>query len=106
MCEAVTRLGIASVTLALPDIFMILSAASEAAEPMEYGRILGEEDFARIKRLRHKALVERVMAKHGLKSVRKHDKLLAAAHEEADEALAKQVRIFILINPAPEQLLI
>lgn len=63
-----------------------------AQEPfLEYGRILTEEDFARIHKLRHKKMVEAVMRKHGLKSAAKRERLLAEAEEEADEAMAEQV---------------
>ncbi|CAL8470003.1 g9545 [Coccomyxa elongata] len=61
-----------------------------AAEPLEYGRILTEEDFDRIRELRHRKMVEGVMRKHGLKSASKRERLLAEAEDEADEALAEQ----------------
>ena len=60
-------------------------------EPLEYGRILTEEDFARIHELRHRKMVDAVMRKHGLKSAAKRERLLASAQEEADEAMAEQV---------------
>ncbi len=65
-------------------------ADGAAGVPLEYGRILSGEDFARIKELRHKALVTAAMRKHGLKSASKRGRLLAAAEDEADEALAAQ----------------
>jgi hypothetical protein len=58
---------------------------------MEYERILTEEDFARIRELRHKKMVGELMRKHGLKSSSKRDRYLAAAQDEADEAIDKQV---------------
>lgn len=58
---------------------------------MEYGRILTEEDFERIRKLRHQRMVEAVMKKHGLKSASKRDRLLAEAEEQAEEALTEQV---------------
>ena len=61
-------------------------------EPLEYGRILTEEDFDRIRELRHRKMVEGVMRKHGLKSASKRERLLAEAEDEADEALAEQAR--------------
>ncbi len=59
--------------------------------PLEYERILTEEDFARIRELRHKKMVNQLMRKHGLKSSSKRERYLAAAQDEADEALEKQV---------------
>ena len=59
--------------------------------PLEHGRILSGEDFARMRELRHKAMVAAAMRKHGLKSASKRGRLLAAAEEEAEEALAAQV---------------
>lgn len=59
--------------------------------PLEYERILDEDDFARIRQLRHKKMVADLMRKHGLKSAAKRQRLLAAAEDEADEALDKQV---------------
>ena len=58
---------------------------------MEYGKILTEEDFERIHKLRHRKMVEAVMKKHGLKSASKRDRLLTEAEEEAEEALTEQV---------------
>lgn len=45
----------------------------------------------RLRELRHKKLVEELMCKHGLKSAAKRERLLAAAQDEADEALEKLV---------------
>ena len=61
-------------------------------EPLEYGRILTQEDFARIHDLRRRKMVEGVMRKHGLKSAAKRERLLAEAEDEADEAMAEQAR--------------
>ncbi len=58
---------------------------------MEYGKILTEEDFERIRKLRHRKMVEAVMKKHGLKSASKRERLLTEAEEEAEEALTEQV---------------
>ncbi|KAK9834281.1 hypothetical protein WJX81_003203 [Elliptochloris bilobata] len=66
------------------------SGADGAGVPLEHGRILSAEDFARMRELRHKAMVSAAMRKHGLKSASKRGRLLAAAEEEADEALAAQ----------------
>ena len=60
---------------------------------LEYGRILTEEDFERIRKLRHRKMVDAVMKKHGLKSASKRDRLLAEAEEEAEEALTEQVSL-------------
>ena len=54
---------------------------------LEYGKILTEEDFDHIRKLRHRKMVDAVMKKHGLKSALKRDRLLAEAEEEAEEAL-------------------
>lgn len=59
--------------------------------PLEYGRILTEEDFERIRKLRHRKMVEAVMRKHGLKSAAKRERLMAEAEDEAEEAMAEQV---------------
>lgn len=56
--------------------------------PLEWGRILTEEDFETIRQLKHKRLVTEAMAKHGLKSASKRAKALEAAEEEAEELLA------------------
>uniref|UniRef100_A0A7R9V1A5 Protein SDA1 n=2 Tax=Chlamydomonas euryale TaxID=1486919 RepID=A0A7R9V1A5_9CHLO len=58
-----------------------------AAENLEATDFLTEEDFARIKRLRQKQLVETAMAKHGLKRLTKakQRRILEAAEEEAAE---------------------
>ena len=60
-------------------------------EFMEYGKILTEEDFERIRKLRHRKMVEAVMKKHGLKSASKRERLLTEAEEEAEEAIIEQV---------------
>ncbi|EIE25800.1 SDA1-domain-containing protein [Coccomyxa subellipsoidea C-169] len=65
---------------------------AEEGDPLEYGRILTEEDFERIRELRHRKMVEGVMRKHGLKSASKRERLLAEAEDEADEAMAEQAR--------------
>ena len=50
-----------------------------------------EDDFAQIRELRHQKLVDELMRKHGLKSAAKRERLLAAAQDEAEEALEKLV---------------
>lgn len=69
-------------------------------EFLEYGKILTEKDFERIRTLRHRKMVEAVMKKHGLKSASKRDRLLAEAEEEAEEALIEQVPFFAPCAPA------
>ena len=59
----------------------------EVAAPLEYGRFLTVEDFSRIRELRQQQLVDAAMAKHGLKSAAKRARLLAAAQDDAEEAL-------------------
>ena len=71
---------------------------SDDSIPLEYQRILTEEDFERIRELRHKKMVTSLMQKHGLKSAAKRERLLAAAEEEAEENLDAQVRLFIYIS--------
>lgn len=71
-------------------------------EFLEYGKILTEEDFERIKKLRHRKMVEAVMKKHGLKSASKRDRMLAEAEEEAEEALTEKV-LLRLHQPSPHQ---
>lgn len=66
--------------------------AEHSPVPLEYERILDEDDFARIRELRHEKMVKELMGKHGLKSTAKRERLLAAAQDEADEALDKRVR--------------
>ena len=61
--------------------------------PLEYERILDEADFARIRELRQEKMVKDLMRKHGLKSAAKQERLLAAAEDEAEEALDRKVRI-------------
>jgi hypothetical protein len=60
-------------------------------EFLEYGRILTEEDFEHIWKLRHQRMVDAVMKKHGLKSASKRDRLQAETEEQAEEALMEQV---------------
>lgn len=68
------------------------STGTDSADiPLEYERILTEEDFAQIRELRHQKLVDELMRKHGLKSAAKRERLLAAAQDEAEEALDKLV---------------
>ena len=50
-----------------------------------------EEDFERIKELRHQRLVDKAMAKHGLKSASKRARLQSMAEDEASELLRMQV---------------
>lgn len=69
--------------------------------PLEYERILTEDDFARIRELRLCKLVDELMRKHGLKSAAKKERLLAAAEEEAEEALTKLVSPLSPHNPGP-----
>ena len=69
-------------------------------EFLEYGKILTEQDFERIRKLRHRKMVEAVMKKHGLKSASKRDRLLADAEEEAEEALIEQVPFIAPCAPA------
>ena len=75
-----------------PDPNLDDGAGAGAHVPLEHGRILSGEDFARMRELRHKAMVAAAMRKHGLKSASKRGRLLAAAEEEAEEALAAQAR--------------
>ena len=63
-------------------------AAPPTPLPIEQGRILDDADFARIRTLQRKALVDAAMAKHGLKSASKRARLEALAGDDADEALA------------------
>ena len=63
--------------------------------PLEYGRFLTAEDFDRIRELRQQKMVDAAMAKHGLKSSAKRAKLLAAAQDDAEEALEA------LVSPHP-----
>ena len=60
---------------------------------MEMGRILTQEDFDRIKRLKHRRLVEATMEKHGIKSKRKMENLRQKAEEDAENTLEFLVRI-------------
>ncbi|KAG2445218.1 hypothetical protein HYH02_008686 [Chlamydomonas schloesseri] len=66
--------------------------------PIEAERILTQEDFDRIKRLKQKALVEAALAKAGVTSTSaaskaKKQRALEAAEEEAAELLALQERL-------------
>ncbi|KAI7837441.1 hypothetical protein COHA_008699 [Chlorella ohadii] len=75
----------------------------EEGVPLEWGRILTEEDFDKIRQLKHRKLVDAAMKKHGLKSASKRDKARAAAEEEADELLALKERLGVMheerLNP-------
>lgn len=70
---------------------------SQEPLPLEYTRILTEEDFDRIRELRHKQLVDAALAKHGLQSAsltsHRRDRILAAAEEEAEELLEFQDKL-------------
>lgn len=72
-----------------------LDLADPDTVPLEYERILDEADFARIRELRHEKMVKELMRKHGLKSAAKRERLLAAAEDEADEALDKKVQLVL-----------
>ncbi|GIM11973.1 hypothetical protein Vretimale_15407, partial [Volvox reticuliferus] len=64
--------------------------------PIEAERILTQEDFERIKKLKQKAMVEAALAKHGLASgasKAKRARILEAAEEEAAEAIALKERL-------------
>lgn len=77
--------------------------AGEGGVPAEWGRILGEEDFERIRQLKHRRLVEQAMQKHGLKSASKREKARLAAEEEADEMMELKERLGVMsehrVNP-------
>ncbi|KAK9840402.1 hypothetical protein WJX74_009278 [Apatococcus lobatus] len=62
----------------------------DVSTPIEWGRILSEEDFARIKELRHQKLVAEAMQRHGLKSAGKRARLESAAEDEAEALLKMQ----------------
>ncbi|PNW82173.1 hypothetical protein CHLRE_06g277050v5 [Chlamydomonas reinhardtii] len=67
-----------------------------AGVPIEAERILTQEDFDRIKRLKQKALVEAALAKAGVTSAAskaKKQRALESAEEEAAELLALQERL-------------
>ena len=85
--------------LCLPFEIVPLELSCVLQEFMEYGKILTEEDFERIRKLRHRKMVEAVMKKHGLKSASKRDKLLTEAEEEAEEALTEQVPASPSVTP-------
>ncbi len=57
----------------------------------QQGRFLTAEDFERIKELRQQRLVDKAMAKHGLKSATKRARLQSQAEDEAAETLRMQV---------------
>lgn len=71
--------------------------------PLEWGRILTEEDFEKIRQLKHRRLVDNAMQKHGLKSASKRQRARAAAEEEAEELLALKERLAVMheerLNP-------
>ena len=67
----------------------MLTGEEAASVPLEYQRLLTEADFSRIRELRHEKLVGELMRKHGLKSSAKRERLLAAAQDEAEDALEK-----------------
>lgn len=60
--------------------------------PLEWGRILTQEDFENIKALRQKQLVQDAMRKHGLKSASKLASAREAAEIEAEERLQLEER--------------
>lgn len=64
-----------------------------AENPLEWGRILTQEDFDAIRQLRYKRLVATAMAKHGLKSASKASRAREAAEEEAEELLELQEQL-------------
>ncbi|KAL4448816.1 hypothetical protein ABPG77_007533 [Micractinium sp. CCAP 211/92] len=80
-------------------------AAGEGGDgvPLEWGRILTEEDFEKIRQLKHRRLVENAMQKHGMKSASKRERARAAAEEEAEEMLALKERLAVMheerLNP-------
>ncbi len=74
-------------------------AAEEGEEggvPLEWGRILSQEDFEAIRQLQHRRLVAAAMTKVGLKSASKQAKAREAAEEEADEMLDLQQRLGVM----------
>ncbi|KAL4422877.1 hypothetical protein ABPG75_009074 [Micractinium tetrahymenae] len=79
------------------------AAEDQGAVPLEWGRILTEEDFDKIRQLKHRRLVESAMQKHGLKSASKRERARAAAEEEAGELLALKERLAVMheerLNP-------
>ncbi|GFR43447.1 hypothetical protein Agub_g4529 [Astrephomene gubernaculifera] len=88
-------------------------ASAPPGVPIEADRILTQEDFMRIRKLKQRALVEAALAKHGLASSSakrpsqaKRARLLEAAEEEAAEALALRERLAAIgeARVAPEDL--
>jgi len=73
---------------------------SNPAEHMEAERILTQEDFERIRRLKHKRLIDSVMTKHGLKSASKakRQRMLEAAQEEAEAMEELRSRMLTGVN--------
>ena len=69
------------------------SKEAEDSTPLEWGRILTQEDFEAIKRLRYKRMVSSAMAKHGLKSGSRLVRAREAAEEEAEELMDLQERL-------------
>lgn len=63
---------------------------TDASIPLEWGRILTQEDFRNIKALRHKQIVDEAMKKHGLKSARRREAAREAAEIEADTYIELQ----------------
>ena len=63
---------------------------NDATTPLEWGRILTQEDFRNIKALRHKQIVDEAMKKHGLKSARRREAAREAAETEADAYIELQ----------------
>eukprot|EP00890_Picochlorum_soloecismus_P002101 jgi/Picsp_1/2892/NSC_01117-R1_protein len=63
---------------------------TDATIPLEWGRILTQEDFRNIKALRHKQIVDEAMKKHGLKSARRREAAREAAEIEADTYIELQ----------------
>ncbi|CAD7698476.1 unnamed protein product [Ostreobium quekettii] len=64
------------------------SADVQKGMPIEMQRILDDSDFERMQELRHRQLVKAIMSKHGLVPVHRKKKLLEAAEEVVDQALA------------------
>lgn len=75
--------------------------------PIEMRKVLDESDFERLQELRHKQLVKRIMAKHGLVSVHRKGKLLEAAEEAASESLRLERMLHSITEERiePEQLM-
>ena len=76
--------------MALTLLCLALIPSQELEGPLEATRILGPEDFARIKELRHKKLIEEAMVKHGLKQLNsKHKEAMAEEAAAQAERLAR-----------------